>query len=390
MLHRYVVLGAGRQGVAAAYDMARFGEAGSVTLADQDRDLANTGATRVNQLLGSDLVRPDWVDVSDKNALTALLTGATVALSAAPYRFNGGITRAAIAAQCHLCDLGGNTDVVREQLALDPEARSAGIAIVPDCGLQPGMGNTLAVHLMSLMSDPKEARIWVGGLPQHPKPPFDYLLSFNIEGLTNEYDEMAVVLRDGKVAGLPPFSEVERLVFPDPAGACEAFITTGGTSTCPWTFEGHLVVYEEKTVRYRGHAAAFRAFRELGLFGREPVCVGKSSVVPRDLYHELLASKISYPEDRDLIVLRVSCKGLDKGLPKEIVWDMIDLHDEETGFRAMERTTGWSAAIVAQMLARGEIQPGAIPLEKSVPPATFLAEARKRGFVFTERVIQGG
>jgi lysine 6-dehydrogenase len=251
------------------------------------------------------------------------------------------------------------------------------------------MGNTLAVHAMGRMSNPKEVRIWVGGLAQEPRPPFDFLLTFNVEGLTNEYDELSIVLEEGTRVALPAFEGLEEIEFPAPVGRCEAFLTTGGTSTCPWTFEGKLLTYVEKTVRYPGHGAMFRAFRDLGLFGRQPVHAGDVSVAPRDLYHALLQPRIDFPEDRDLVVLRVRCDGEDDGHSKSVILDLMDFHDPLTGFRAMERTTGWPAAIVAQMQARGTIRPGAIPLETAVPPAPFLAELSKRGFDLTETITIG-
>jgi lysine 6-dehydrogenase len=386
MNYTYAILGAGRQGVAAAYDIALFGDAAAVMLADVNLAVAKAGAEQVNRLLSSDHVRAVQVDASDETELIAFLADVDAALSAVPYRFNVGVSRAAIASRTHLCDLGGNTSIVWEQLALDAEARDAGVSIIPDCGLQPGMGNTLAVHAMAQMSHPREVRIWVGGLPQEPVPPFDFSLTFNIEGLTNEYDGNAVVLRDGSRVELLAFTEIETVDFPAPAGRCEAFITTGGASTCPWTFAGVLKVYEEKTVRYPGHATVFRAFRDLGLFGREPMQINGQSVVPRDVYHALLEPKITHPYNLDLIVLRVTCRGRDDGRQKEVTIDLMDFYDTETGFSAMERTTGWAAAIVAQMMARGETPPGAVPLERSVPPAPFLAQARRRGFVFTEQI----
>ncbi len=380
MGHIYAVLGAGRQGVAAAYDMARFGDADSVILADVDGSLAETAARRVNELLDSAVAASAQVDVADKAGLIEFLRPVDAVLSAVPYRFNLAVARACVASHTHMCDLGGNTDVVWLQVALNDQAQAAGVSIVPDCGLQPGMGNTMAVYGMEQMSDPAEVRIWVGGLPLEPRPPFDYLLTFNVEGLTNEYDELSIVLQDGKRVGLPAFEQVEELDFPEPVGRCEAFLTTGGSSTCPWTFEGKLQTYVEKTVRYLGHSQTFRAFRDLGLFGRQPVQVGEVSVAPRDFYHTLLAPKIDFPEDRDVIVLRIEVKGRDNGRDKRVLVDMIDFYDPETGFRAMERTTGWPAAIVAQMQVGGQIELGAIPLEIAVPPVPFLEELRKRQF----------
>jgi lysine 6-dehydrogenase len=390
MSYTYAVLGAGRQGVAAAYDMARFGEARSVILADLNGDLASAAAERVNRLSGSNLASGAEVDVADERGLVSFLTPVDALLSAVPYAFNLRVASACVAARTHMCDLGGNTDVVWSQLALNPQAQAAGISIVPDCGLQPGMGNTLAVYAMGRMEKPQDVRIWVGGLAQEPRPPFGFLLSFNVEGLTNEYDEMSIVLQDGRRVALPAFEGLEQIEFPAPVGRCEAFLTTGGTSTCPWTFEGKLRTYVEKTVRYPGHLATFRAFRDLGLFGRQPVRVGDVPVIPRDLYHALLQPRIDFPEDRDLVVLRVQCDGENAHRAVRVTLDLIDFHDPATGFRAMERTTGWPAAIVAQMQARGLVAPGATRLESAVPPEPFLAELRKRQFRLTETVSESG
>jgi lysine 6-dehydrogenase len=189
MGYRYAVLGAGRQGTACAYDLFRFGEADSVLLADQSLAAAQAAAARVNALLQIDRARATQLDVTDGEALVAALTGIDAFLSAVPYYLNLGIARAAIQAGASMCDLGGNTDLVREQLALDGRAKAAGISIVPDCGQVPGMGTTLMVYAMSLLDEPEEVFMWDGGLPQNPRPPFDYLLTFNIAGLTNEYAE---------------------------------------------------------------------------------------------------------------------------------------------------------------------------------------------------------
>jgi lysine 6-dehydrogenase len=385
MSYRYVVLGAGRQGVAAAYDMARYGGAKAVILADLDPAAAQAGAQKVNGLLGRPTVAARQVDAADEVALSTLLAGADSALSTVPPFLNVGISRAAIAARTHLCDLGGEIEFVWQQLALEEAARAAGVSIIPDCGLLPGMGNTLAVYAMQQMDQPREVRIWVGGLPQNPSPPFNYGLYFPIEGLTMEYDGTATILRDGRRTELPPFAEVEEVEFPEPLGRCEAFITTAGASTCPWTYEGLLEVFEEKTVRYPGHAAMFKAYHDLGLFGKEPVEIEGQSVVPQALYHALLEPRLQAAGNRDVVVLRVSCRGTDQGIGREVTIELMDSYDNETGFSAMERTTAFPAAIVAQLMAQGETPRGAVRLELGVPPAPFLSQAGRRGFSFAEK-----
>ncbi|MFX1368406.1 MAG: saccharopine dehydrogenase family protein, partial [Promethearchaeota archaeon] len=172
----FAVLGAGRQGTAAAYDLAKFGNAKSIVIADMKLDAAKKSAARVNDLLSTDLARAHVLDVTHQDELVTFLTGVNTVISAVPYYFNLEIARAAITARTNMCDLGGNTNIVMEQLELDPRAKAANISIIPDCGQVPGMGTTLCVFAMSLLDEPEEVYMWDGGLPQDPRPPFKYLL----------------------------------------------------------------------------------------------------------------------------------------------------------------------------------------------------------------------
>jgi lysine 6-dehydrogenase len=146
MGYRYAVLGAGRQGTACAYDMILWGSADSVVLADQSLDVAQAAAQRINRLLHTDKAGGIRLDVTDQEAVVSALTGIHAFLSAVPYYLNLKIAHAAVRAGASMCDLGGNTDLVREQLALDEQAQAAGIGIIPDCGQVPGLGTTLMVY----------------------------------------------------------------------------------------------------------------------------------------------------------------------------------------------------------------------------------------------------
>ena len=386
MTYRYAVLGAGRQGTACAYDMIKFGEAESVLLADQSLDVARAAAARVNELLATGKARGIQLDVTDQDALLSALTGIDAFLSAVPYYFNLDITRTAVRAGASMCDLGGNTDLVREQLKLGAEAKAAGISIVPDCGQVPGMGSTLMVYTMGLLDEAEEVFMWDGGLPQDPRPPFNYLMTFNIAGLTNEYAESPIFLRDGKLTEVPTMDELEEVDFPAPVGRLEAFTTGGGVSTMPWTYEGRLKTLQNLTVRYPGSFARLRAFYDLGLWRLDPVQVGEQEVIPRDVFHTLFEPMVTYPEDKDVVVIRVLARGRKQGRPADAVLDLIDFYDKETGFTAMERTTGWDGAIVAGMMARGQTPRGAAPVELAVPADLFVAELAKRGIEVQTRV----
>jgi lysine 6-dehydrogenase len=301
-----------------------------------------------------------------------------------PYFLNVELSKAAIAANCHFCDLGGNTDVVFEQHALNADARNAGVTIAPDCGLAPGMGNILAVYGMCKTANARRVKIRVGGLPQKPEPPLDYFLFFNIEGLTNEYFGRAVVLRNGKRTEVDTFTELETIDFPQPVGRCEAFMTYGGTSTCPWTFEGVLDEFDEKTVRYPGHYEKMKTIYQLGLLDQQPVEVAGQEVIPRDLFHTVVEPRLKTGDPRDVVVLRVIVSGENQ----EMVLDLMDHFDQNTGFSAMQRTTGFGAAIVGIMLARGELPAGCIRLETEIDPGVYVAEMTKRGFDLRENCTQ--
>jgi lysine 6-dehydrogenase len=387
MSFTYAVLGAGRQGTAAAYDMARLGDAAQVKVADADLATAQRAADRVNRLLGRDVAQPFAVDARDAAALRAFLDDVDSFLSAVPYWLNPGIARVAIEARASMTDLGGNTDLVREQLLLSPAAEAAGIAMIPDCGQVPGMGTSLSVYAMSLLDETDEVTFWDGGNPLHPEPPFNYILTFNIAGLTNEYHGVAHFLRDGRRVEVPTFREEDYEVvdFPPPIGRMEAFVAGGGTSTMPWTFEGKLLTLWNKTLRWPGHFAAWKAYMDAGLLETDPVEVNGIPVVPRDVLHALLDPKIrAKPGEPDLVIVRVRARGRRGGAPAEAVVELIDRYDEATGFTAMERTTGWDGSLKAILNARGITPRGAHPAEVAVPGPLYAEELRRRGFSLTE------
>jgi lysine 6-dehydrogenase len=386
MSYTYAVLGAGRQGTAAAYDMVRWGDAHRIILADRDAEVARRAAGRVNKLVGTSVAEPAQVNVTDLEAVERLLMGVDGCLSAVPYVYNLDITRAAIAAHSHFCDLGGHTGIVRQQHALDAEARAVGVSVIPDCGQVPGMGTCLIVYAMELLDVVTDVYMWDGGLPQNPRPPFNYLLTFHIAGLTNEYAEPAIFIRDGKITEVEPITELETVEFPEPIGTLEAFVAGGGTSTMPWAFEGRLRTLQNLTLRYPGHSAQLRAFYDLGLWDLEPIHVKGVEIVPRDVFHALFEPKVTFSGDRDMVIVRVKAIGKKDGQDAAAFVELIDYFDEQTGFTAMERTTGWSAAIVAEMMVRGQTPRGAGGLEAFVPSRSFVEELRQRGLNVTERV----
>jgi lysine 6-dehydrogenase len=366
---KMLVLGAGRMGRGATHDFVEQDDVESVTVADFDLARAEEIARHYPEK-----ARPARVDCGDHAAVVDLMRGHAAAVSCVNYWLNEGLARAAIEAKTHLCDLGGNNDVVDAELALDAEARAAGINIIPDCGLAPGMVAVLAAHGASRFASLESIHIRVGGLPQVPRPPLDYQLVFSVEGLINEYIEPARVIRDGKVAIIESMTEIESLSFPEPFGTMEAFQTSGGTSTLVETFLGRVRELDYKTIRYPGHCAKFKTMIDLGLCSSEPIDVDGASVKPRRVLGELLVENLPHDEP-DVVLVRLEFTGDGKRLR----YDIIDRHDPETGLSAMMRTTAFPAAIVALMMARGQTTSrGALPQERCIPPDLFMSELAAR------------
>jgi lysine 6-dehydrogenase len=384
MSRRYVILGAGRQGTAAAFDLARFGDAERIVMADARPEAAEVAAGRVNQLAGRLVASAAAVDVADPSALQPLLGGAHVALSAVPYMFNLRISRACLAAGTSLCDLGGNTDVVWSQLELDAAARERGVSLVPDCGMGPGLINHMGTFVMELLDEPREVYLYDGGLPQDAPPPWSYQLTFHVNGLTNEYDGDATFIRDGKLVQVPTFTELETVEVP-PLGRLEAFVISGSMSTTPHTHLGRLQRYENKVLRQPGHCATFEAYKRLGLFSETAVDVGGQQVVPRALYHRLLEPQITAPRVRDIALMRAVGVGAKDGAERRVTVDLVDRYDEATGFTAMERLTGWHAALVMARQADGRIPAGAHRMENALRGHDVMAEMERRGIGHTVR-----
>lgn len=395
---KIAVIGAGMQGSACAFDLARSPGVEEIRLFDHHPDRLNSAASLTNasaQEAGkSPAVRTEILEVGDAAAVRRALAGADSAISAVPYFLNVGLARSAIDAGVSFCDMGGNTDVVREELSFDEEAEAAGVSIVPDCGLAPGLVNVLVADGVASLDEPLEAHIRTGGLPRDPRPPLRYKIVFSAHGLINEYVGEATILKDGRRALVPALDDVESIEFPQPVGRCEAFITSGGSSTLPWSYEGKLRALTYKTVRYPGHSEVIRALDACGLFGLEPVSVeaeegaGRVRVRPREVTAAVLTRALDFPGEADLVVMRVTVKGKRGGARVTRLYELMDFMDERHGITAMMRMTAFPVSVVAQMQARGEIaRKGALPPEKAIPPAPFLQALADRGITIRQEEV---
>ena len=383
---RFLILGGGLQGTACAYDLLRQDDVERVTIADLERGAGDAP----DFLPEDDRLRWQRADFADEDDVRRAMSGHRVALSAAPYFFNDDLARLAIDEGLDYSDLGGNTEIVFSQMDRDEEARDAGVTQVPDVGLAPGIVNVLAAEAVRRLDPAESVRMFVGGLPQNPRPPLDYQVVYSLRGALDYYTTPSSVIRDGRRRQMEALSEVEELEF-DGLGELEAFHTAGGASVLPWRLEGEVERLEYKTLRYPGHARIMEAIRELGLLSQEPVDVDGREVVPRDVFVACARPKLEHPDEPDLVALRVIGTGERDGRDVTLTWNLLDREDEETGISAMMRCTGYSLAVVGLMLARDEIErTGVLPPDEGIPYGPFVDALADRGVEIRLEESEGG
>ena len=373
---KFLVLGGGTQGSAAAFDLLHDDAVDEVVIADLRPDSLHPA---LRPYLGGRLTTVR-ANASCEWEVAAAMDGVTGVLCAFPYYFNYDMARLAVRSGAHFTDLGGNTAIVERQRGLHARAREAGLSVVPDVGLAPGMVNILAQGGIDRLDTADSVRLRVGGLPQNPRPPLNYQIVYSLEGMLDYYVTPAEILRDGRRTTVEALSGLEILDFPAPIGRLEAFHTGGGTSTLPSRYEGRIRMLEYKTLRYPGHVHIMRAIRELGLLSDRDVDYGGTPVNPRRFFIQQVTPLLTNEDGDDLVVARVEVAGERGGLPARVRYDVTDYHDPVTGITAMARTTGFSLAIVALMQARGEVSaPGVGTPDQIVPADPYITALRRRG-----------
>src|SRR5437867_2416041 len=370
---RMLVLGAGLQGSACAFDLLRHPEVERVTLADLQPHRA---PAFLKKRRGKRLVTAR-LDAKRAPELRKVMRGHDAVMNALPYYFNYPVAKAAVAMGLHCADLGGNTEIVQKQKTLHAAAQKKRVSIIPDCGLAPGMVNIIAAEGIRRVGEAESVKIFVGGLPQKPEPPLNYQIVYSLEGALDYYTTRSWVLREGRPERVDALSELEDVEFPSPVGTLEAFHTGGGISTMPWAYRGKVRTMEYKTLRYPGHVSIMRPFREMGLLSLEPVKRKGTEIVPRDAFIAAVSPQLTKPDGRDLVALRGEVQGRNGS---RVARQLLDYFDEAAGISAVIRTTGYSVAITGGMPVDGRIRSaGVYTPDEAVPFQAYVDELKRRG-----------
>lgn len=381
-----LILGAGMMGKAAAYFLSKKDDVREIILADIDINRAKDIAEKFN----GGKITPVSFDAGSADSVRELMTGCSAAIGATSYEHNLLYAKTAIETHCSFIDLGGNHDVVDEEFKLSEEAKKAGITIIPDCGLAPGLVSILSAKALAHLDETESINIRVGGIPVDPMPPLNYCLLFNVRGLINEYIERSRIIKDHEIIEVDSMFGLEKIYFPEPFGEMEAFYTSGGISTLTATLKDKVRNLDYKTIRYPGHQKYIRFLIDLGMTDEKPTRINGTDITPRRFLEKTLEKNLTC-EGTDAILLRVTATGTAHGVRTVYTQEHIDFYDVDNNLTAMMRMTAFPAATVALMITRGDIgEKGVLYQEESIPFEPFFRELEMEGIVMTTRKQQIG
>lgn len=383
MGYRYVVFGAGRMGRAVAHHLTNASSTESIALVDSSSGALNLLA---DELPNEKVTFHHIIDMKDLE-LFNVLNQADVCVATAGYQSYVELTELCIKAHCGMVDLGGNRDVVNEQKSLSEAALSSKVTVIPDCGLAPGMIGILgmlAFQRLSPLCTNIDVNMRVGGLPAVPGSiednPLQYALTWSSDGLINEYEIPADELRNNELIQVPALSGCENVTIKTPWSIheYEAFVTGGGSSNLPFILSGKARNVNYKTLRYRGHCAIMKAFKTLGFFNNEEPLNG---VGLRQALTHALDKNLQLKDGNDIVIARAGARGTTKqGKSSYVIYEVFCSKDHNRNFSAMAQTTGYSAAIIAQMIADKTITlHGVVDGEVAVPGDEFVTRLRSTG-----------
>lgn len=374
-----LILGCGNIGSVAAEDIGKSIDSIEVVVADRNETRAKLIAEGISESNVS------WIqlDAAKHNELVKTLEDFDLAMGFLPGKLGYRLAEACIDARNDLVDV---SYMAENPLTLNDKAIKAGVTIIPDCGLAPGISNTLVGHAAGKLDKVQTVCIMVGGLPEKPVPPLGYVITWSLESLIDEYTRKARIVKEGEIVEVEALNGLEEIEFPN-VGRLEAFYTDG-LRTLPYTVSNVDNMWE-KTLRYPGHAEKIKLLKALGFFDEKQINVEDVSLSPRKLTVKLFDQKLRRPEIRDIVAMKIEVSGIKNDKHMRYVYHMLDRYDENRGITAMARTTAYPASIIAQLMLKKAVKAkGVVPLERLGVSeeffSKFLNELEKREIRITE------
>ena len=366
---KILVLGSGLMGPAAAFNAMSDPDVSQVAICDMKQQPLDACLGNLTGMKGDEKLHTILLNLNDQAATVTLMADFDAVIAALPWPASLLAIRAALQADTPLVDMAIPDS---DQLpGLKREVGAAGGFVILGCGLEPGLTEIMARYLAEKLDRVDELHIKCGGIPEKPAPPLGYKIVFGGRQLPLRESD-ALVVEEGELKPVPRYSGVETVVFPG-VGECEAW----HEGFMPWLLElpslKELRVGTQKTVRWPGYAAKVTVLKEMGLLSQEPVSVDGVQVTPKKLLDALLYPYVKLEEgERDITTLRVEAVGEKEGRLRRYKIEMVDRYDEATGFTSMARTTAFTAAIVARMIAHGDMKArGLLTSEQAITGSLF-------------------
>lgn len=350
---KILVLGSGLMGPAAAYNAMSDPEAELVTLADLNQAKLDEAIAHLAGHPGGEKLSVMRLDLSDHEAAMELFSRYDAILAALPWSASMMAFRAALSVKTPIVDLAIPDEEERREL--HDMAATAGSLILLGCGLEPGLTEIFARELAHDLDRVEELHIKCGGIPAVPTGPLGYKIVFGGSRLPLR-DIPALVVEEGAAKMAVRYSGVEPVTIGG-VGECEAW----HEGMMPWLLDmpefKDITEGSQKTIRWPGYAMKASVLLDLGMLGTLPVDVDGTSVVPKHVVDSVLYPHVKLEKgEEDITLFRVDVIGEKNGERLMIRADMVDRYDPVLDFTSMARTTAFTGAIAARMIARGEIQ----------------------------------
>jgi len=336
---KLIVLGAGLVGAPMAIDLAKDSEF-EVSVADlSDQALSKFDKYQSIKTIQNDLSKPENIK--------SLVGDFDVVVSAVPGFMGFQTLKSIIESGKNVVDIAFFPE---DPFELDELAKKNNVTAIVDCGVAPGMSNILIGHVDSLLDKSENVVIYVGGLPEVRKWPYEYKAPFSPIDVIEEYTRPARYVENGKMVILPALSEPELIDFPE-VGTLEVFNTDGLRSLAKTIDAPNM---KEKTMRYPGHIEKMRILRETGYFSFDEIDIKGNKIRPIDLTTKLLFPMWKYHKgEADVTVMQVTVEGIKSGKRLRYKYDLLDRYDDATDTLSMARTTGYTATMAIRLLTSG-------------------------------------
>uniref|UniRef100_A0ABK0M2N4 Aminoadipate-semialdehyde synthase n=1 Tax=Rattus norvegicus TaxID=10116 RepID=A0ABK0M2N4_RAT len=326
-----------------------------------------------------------------EDKLQSLVESQDLVISLLPYVLHPVVAKACIDSKVNMVTASYITPAMKE---LEKSVDDAGITVIGELGLDPGLDHMLAMETIDKAKDlgaTIESYVsYCGGLPapEHSDNPLRYKFSWSPVGVLMNIMQPASYLLNGKgyskaLNGFVKLGLINRETYPalrpeaNPLTWKQLLCDLVGISRSSSCEKLKEVVF----TKLGGDSTQLEAAEWLGLLGDEQVPQAESIV---DAFSKHLVSKLSYgPEEKDMIVMRDSF-GIrhPSGHLENKTIDLV-VYGDFNGFSAMAKTVGLPTAMAAKMLLDGEIETKGLmgPFSKEIY-GPILERIKAEGIVF--------